>query len=340
MKKLASVLVLATTIFNTSCSYVGTAQNNQLGKSMSTINLEDTKTWCLGRYAFEIPAEANVFGQSVNFDTFRIEVKNNATKVDYDQAVEKIRNDYKTEGKRILLDDKPEVKYGQRLTKIIRGKYSSDPLVPIDVFAFVLDKNTLFLIEGGYGNREANKLRSDETIEHIVKNLRARGDHEVPAEAGFCIDKGFIKDSGEKYRYSMQQFSFNFKQFPTVVIRFEEEATLQPTLELIPRITEKLLKVGQSKRQIEKGTIRKGIKNQLGSTGLQGQEWITIEPMKGKDGISAIWEHTGTSRQSLDPLIKVEINTGKRRSFVDTTSLPDLEGLKLYETVMKSIRKF
>ncbi|MDQ9010927.1 T6SS immunity protein Tli4 family protein [Acinetobacter gerneri] len=340
MKKLASVLVLATTIFNTSCSYAGISQSNQFGGNMNMINLQDTKTWCLGRYAFEIPAEANVFGQSVNFDTFRIKVKSNASKADYDQSVEKIRNDYKTEGKRILLDDKPEVKYGQRLTKIIRGKYSSDPLVPIDVFAFVLDKNTLFLIEGGYGNREANKLRSDETIEHIVKNLRARGDHEVPAEAGFCIDKGFIKDSGEKYRYSMQQFSFDFIKYPSVVIRFEEEATLQPTLELIPRITEKLLKVGQSKRQIEKGTIRKGIKNQISSIGLQGQEWITIEPMKGKDGISALWEHTGTSRQALDPLIKLEVNTGYESFTSKTASLTEIEALKLYELIMKSIRKF
>ena len=339
MKKLASVLVLATTIFNTSCSYAGTSQSNQFGGNMNMINLQDTKTWCLGRYAFEIPSEAIKPERFENFDTFRIKAKNNATKADYDQAIAKIRQEY-NEYKSIILTDDPESIYDKRITKIIRGKLNPDPLSPIDVFALVLDKNTLFLIEGGYGNREKNKLRSDETIQYIVKNLRARGDHEVPTEAGFCIDKGFIKENGEKYRYSMQTLAFEFAKYPTVIIRFEEESTFKPTLELIPRITEKLLKVGQSKRQIEKGTIRKGVKNQQGEKALNGQEWITVAPMKGKNGISALWEHTGTHNQSLDPLIKLEVDTGYESVISKTASISDLEALKLYESIVKSIRKF
>ena len=68
MKKLASVLVLATTILNTSCSYAGTSQSNQFAGNINMINLQDTKTWCLGRYTFEASKDAQFFLQRDKYD--------------------------------------------------------------------------------------------------------------------------------------------------------------------------------------------------------------------------------------------------------------------------------
>ncbi len=111
-----------------------------------------------------------------------------------------------------------------------------DKRLPFRVFAFALDKNTLFLIQGGNSDSPKRIEKSNEAIQNLVKNLRYRPEHEIPKEAGQCIYKGFIKDKKKQYRYSIQTLGFRFKDYPTVVLRFESESNDQPVLSLIPRI--------------------------------------------------------------------------------------------------------
>jgi ATP-dependent helicase YprA (DUF1998 family) len=106
---------------------------------------------------------------------------------------------------------------------------------------------------------------------------------------------------------------------------------------MIPRIEKKLKEVGQSQRQIDKGNIRKGEKQ---TTNLTGQEWISVEKMKGRDGISALWEHTGTANNNQDPLISFEVDTGYDSPLTQSSSLHQVDAIKLYESILKTIRKF
>ena len=121
------------------------------------------------------------------------------------------------------------------------------------------------------------------------------------------------------------------------MLRFESESNDEPVLTLIPRIEEKLAKVGQSQREMNKDNIRKGEKN---TSSLNGQEWISVEKMKGKNGISALWEHTGSAKNNQDPLINFEVDTGYSTSTNNSTSIEQRDALKLYESIIKTIRKF
>ncbi|WP_419820125.1 T6SS immunity protein Tli4 family protein [Acinetobacter sp.] len=333
MNKLFSSLLLTTCMITTSCAFAQSAIKNT-GNNM--INLEKTKTYCIGRYVVDIPAEANPLERYDKYDSFTIKVQTKATRQDFDEAVQKVRKEYSEDGW-FITDDPQEQKIDGRIAKIIKGKKSNDKGHPFTVFGFVWDKNTLFLIEGGHSDSPERTKRSNEAIHNLVKNLRYRNEHEIPKEAGQCIYQGFIKDQTKQYRYSIQKLGFRFKDYPTVVLRFEAETNDEYVLPMIPRIEKKFKEVGQSQRQIDKGNIRKGEKN----TGhLTGQEWISVEKMKGKNGISALWEHTGSANNNQDPLISFEVDTARSSPLTQSSSLEQYDALKLYESILKTIRKF
>ncbi|TNL45825.1 T6SS immunity protein Tli4 family protein [Acinetobacter bereziniae] len=300
------------------------------------LNLDQTKPYCIGRYIVDIPAEAHPLERYDKYDSFTISSQSKATRQDFDKAVQKWRNDY-TKGNRKIFED-PEVQIiDGRLTKIFKGKLADKKNLPYDVFGFVLDRNTLFLIEGMHSDTPQWTAESNEALQNLVRNLRYRPEHEVPKEIGQCIYQGFIKDETQRYRYSIQKLGFRFKNYPTVVLRFEAETNDEYVLPMIPRIEKKLKEVGQSQRQIDKGNIRKGEKQ---TSHLTGQEWISVEKMKGKDGISALWEHTGTANNNQDPLISFEVDTGYDSPLTQSSSLHQVDAIKLYESILKTIRKF
>ena len=320
-------------MINTGCAFAKSEIKNT-GNNM--INLEKTKTYCIGRYVVDIPAEANPLERYDKYDSFTIKAQTKATRQDFDAAVQKWRNDY-SKGNRKVFEDPKEQIFDGRVTKIFKGKLADKKILPYDVFGFVLDKNTLFLIEGGHSDSPERTKKSNEAIQNLVKNLRYRNEHEIPKEIGQCIYQGFIKDETRQYRYSIQKLGFRFKDYPTVVLRFEAETNDEYVLAMIPRIEKKFKEVGQSQRQIDKGNIRKGEKN---TAYLTGQEWISVEKMKGKNGISALWEHTGSANNNQDPLISFEVDTARSSPLTQSSSLQQYDALKLYESILKTIRKF
>lgn len=333
MNKLGSCLLFTICMINTGCAFAKSEIKNT-GNNM--INLEKTKTYCIGRYVVDIPAEANPLERYDKYDSFTIKAQTKATRQDFDAAVQKWRNDY-SKGNRKVFEDPKEQIFDGRVTKIFKGKLADKKILPYDVFGFVLDKNTLFLIEGGHSDSPERTKKSNEAIQNLVKNLRYRNEHEIPKEIGQCIYQGFIKDETRQYRYSIQKLGFRFKDYPTVVLRFEAETNDEYVLAMIPRIEKKFKEVGQSQRQIDKGNIRKGEKN---TAHLTGQEWISVEKMKGKNGISALWEHTGSANNNQDPLISFEVDTARSSPLTQSSSLQQYDALKLYESILKTIRKF
>ena len=333
MNKLRSCLLFTICIINTGCAFAKSEIKNT-GNNM--INLEKTKTYCIGRYVVDIPAEANPLERYDKYDSFTIKAQTKATRQDFDTAIQKVRKEYSDDGW-FITDDPQEQKIDGRISKIIKGKKSKDKGHPFTVFGFVLDKNTLFLIEGGHSDSPERTKKSNEAIHNLVKNLHYRNEHEIPKEIGQCIYQGFIKDETKQYRYSIQKLGFRFKDYPTVVLRFEAETNDEYVLAMIPRIEKKFKEVGQSQRQIDKGNIRKGEKD---TAYLTGQEWISVEKMKGKNGISALWEHTGSANKNQDPLISFETDTGYSSPLSESSSLQQYDALKLYESILKTIRKF
>ena len=119
MNKSLLITLMAGCIFSTSCTSTSPSHIQKTENMM--INLEKTKPYCIGRYIVDIPAEANPLKRFDQYDSFYIEVKNNATRQDFDAAVQEWRSDY-SKGNRKVFEDPQEQKIDGRITKIFKGK--------------------------------------------------------------------------------------------------------------------------------------------------------------------------------------------------------------------------
>ena len=62
--------------------------------------------------------------------------------------------------------------------------------------------------------------------------------------------------------------------------------------------------------------------------------------MKGWDGIYANWEHAGTLKSALDPAVNFTFDSGFDGNNVETSSLGEKEAIKIYESILNTIKKF
>ncbi|AOA59606.1 hypothetical protein [Acinetobacter larvae] len=103
-----------------------TAVNNR-------INLSENKSYCIGRYVVDIPAEADFIEQRYDqYNSFIITVKKNASRKDFDEAIQKVRSNY-SRFERFITEDSPEQTNSGRITKKIKGKISKSKGLPFDV---------------------------------------------------------------------------------------------------------------------------------------------------------------------------------------------------------------
>ncbi len=319
-----------------SLGITGSAYADNDGASMEL--LEKQQSWCVGRYVFEIPKRHTIIGVTDKYDSFVIE-SDKATYSDFISAIEDVRR-YYTKGRRVIVKETDTPKeMNQKLTKIIwtdRDKTTEKGM--IGVFAFVLDRGNLFTIKGGYSDEY--KSDSDEAIKNIVNNLVAHSNTSIPKENGVCIANGFIRDSGQKYRFSRQIISFTYEKFPSLRLAFEVEAAYSHKDNVLNSVTSKLEKQGKLDQFFANmKPLRKGEKIQSSIQALKGVELVVESPMKGKSGIDATWEYSGTVKNSNDPTIIFTLDSAYNENITKTSSLTQYEALKLYEQILNSIRK-
>jgi hypothetical protein len=312
------------------------AENELIAQNQ--FNQIEMENWCIGRYAFQVPKNATLNGGSDKYDSFKIESVLSSSMDAFNAEIKKIQQKY-SEGKYYIKDQTQIETHGMQVSKIIWGryKYVRDE-GPVYVYSFVYDQSAriLFKIKGTYSKKYEEE--SIESIKYLVKNISARNNNIIPKESGICIQNGFIKDNGQKFKYSNQTIGFGMKDMPSIFIGLETESTTEKLDNLIDRTTKgiKESSFGASVF-IHLKTVRKGKKDQNLGGQLQGYEWIITVPMKGVNGIDAVWEHTGTGGNALDPLVQLELNTGYDQK---TASIAQKEALFLYEKLLNTVRKF
>lgn len=336
IKKMISTLVLTPILGIAGCGQTVSSKESDVGKVL--ISVKDMQDWCVGRYMFKLPKEAKMIDESINYDSFKIESKIKATKADFDQAVVTRLAEY-NDGFSIVTEQTPIKSINNKIVKIFWGNISKKITNSTDVFAFVLDRGTLFTIKGNYSDKFKDKSR--EGIQYLVENLYARNNNTIPVEQGICLKNGFIKDDGKDYKFTRQKVGFNFANAPSVVIVAETEAIYKVEDDLITR-TENNLKKSPNYVTTKNQTqdIRKGTKSANPSSPIHGLELVTQVPMQGGTGIIATWEHAGTVNTALDPLLSMTVDTARETAYVQTASVHNQNGLEIYEAVLNSIRKF
>jgi len=340
MKKRFIVLMISSIFISISgCGYASDNKESEVGKTM--IDLNNMQDWCVGRYTFKLPKEAKIIDEIINYDSFKIESKIKATREDFNNSIIEVERKYNT--KEDFIKDKTPVEVqGNIITKIIWGHSNfAQGRTPVHVYGFVYDQSlrTLFTITGTYSKKFEQE--SIDGIKYLVKNLKARDNNKIPTEQGICLKNGFIKDNGKDYKFTRQQVGFNFEKAPSVVITVETEALYKAEDNLLVR-TEKNLQKSPNyiKTKNQTKDLRKGEKTVNQSSPVNGLELVTQVPMEGGTGVIATWEHAGTVNSAQDPLFSITVDTARTENYVKASSIPNNNGLQMYETILNSLKKF
>ena len=327
-------------LFSAAVLVSGCSQAKNVEESNSMLDLKNTKDWCVGRYTFKLPKNAVLTGGTDFYNSFQITSYANANTAKLNYEYTDAINEYNANTKvRKLIFELPTKVSGSKTIKIFSGKFGSNPISPMDLFGFVLDRGTLFKIEISYV-KENKDLVTDE-LHRIINALSARSINSIPKEKGICITNGFIQDDGNNFRKSKNTLPFDLSGYPSVKMSLQAEALLNPQADLITTMKSNLKERGiYSLTTSSFKTIRKGNKNQTGGDLLTGQEWLSQAPMQGQNGAIATWEHAGTVQNALDPVIQLNVDSGFDGNNIKTSSLHEQDTIQLYEFILNSIRKF
>lgn len=318
----------------------GCSHAKNIEESNSMLDLNNTKDWCVGRYAFKLPKNAVLKSGTDFYNSFKITSYTNANtdklNKEYTDAIKEYNANTRV---RKLIFELPTKVSGPKTIRIFSGKFGSNPISPMDLFGFVLDRGTLFKIEISYVNEKKDLVASE--LNRIVNALSARSNNSIPKEKGVCIANGFIQDDGKEYRKSKNTVPFDLSGYPSVKISLEAEAITNPQADLLTTMKSNLKERGIYNLTTSSfKTIRKGNKNQTGGDRLTGQEWLSQAPMQGQNGAIAIWEHAGTAQNALDPVLQLDVDSGFDGNNIKTSSLHEKDTIQLYEFILNSIRKF
>ena len=94
IKKLVVTFFVISTLAFSGCSHAENNKESEQGKTM--IDLNNMQDWCLGRYTFKLPKDAQIIDETINYDSFKIESKSKASQVEFEEAVSEVESKYST----------------------------------------------------------------------------------------------------------------------------------------------------------------------------------------------------------------------------------------------------
>ncbi|WP_258187579.1 T6SS immunity protein Tli4 family protein [Trinickia symbiotica] len=302
--------------------------------------MSETKTYCIGRYLVDVPADAQINGQSYEYRFGRIETDQSAETAQGFQEKMEAREAELRAGKQ---------KDGFQLTNVRRPSssiwvfdlYQKLLLGPSSGFeTHVWEHGTSFSMEEtGYEPATLGHVLA-ELQTNLLPNVHARPSDSIPTAPGFCLKDGFVANDGTTSQFEDAAISFKFAQWPGVLVSVE---------------TMTLTKLGQPSllQRIDGGGLPAAFKNLVSQIRILRRGQRTVNGRAGEEILSTLptdagyrlhqfqWEADGTEiGNGLKPTITVELESGMtQENGVPTRPLlTDEQAIALFDAVANSVR--
>lgn len=172
-------------------------------------------------------------------------------------------------------------------------------------------------------------------LAELVTQFRSREENEIPTEAGFCFDGGFITEPITVAQKERTTMFIGLNGHPDVSIMLDMTAGIITPKTLLQR--DAAASIGDENRS-RFHTFRRGARPWNGEAGEEVLE--RVHEFNGNYGHSFMWEliHNKTDNV-FTPLMSLEMTTGNGRpgTTVDA-SLTDAEALVLWDKMLSSLR--
>lgn len=318
------------------------SENFKLSKRLDALFLK-TKIMCFGRYALEVPQEAQIIsGGTIILSEIKtisggITEKNELI----EEEIEKIKKS----------DPDSEIKYNGKgpvenswQIQYYDGELSKEGGWLI-FKTYILKGNHIFILDG---STRKNETIADSIENQIVraKNLRLRDINEVPKEPGYCVEHGFMSD--DKYEsQEMADAGLYFPSLPDVTFSItsnknaygdyppaEYDAKVRGKLSLLARIQQ--AKDQQGKNYPARTLLREGKRDV--------QHWHGEESLiRRTDGVHDFeWTLVGTPRDIAYPsVLEASMYTKVAHNMVgaaEAASLTDEEAIALWDKLLSGLK--
>lgn len=304
--------------------------------------MNDTQTYCFGRFLIDIPKTGQLIGTTYMFMFGEIESKQSLMGIEGFAKKMKAREN--------------ELRAGQHKDKfnLVEVRGANLPTTRTFKVSRQLIKNISFgfeayrLVNGGTIFSMSETAFSQDKIDSVLQrletrllpSLRARKANETPDEPGFCIENGFIADDGQTPQYEKAELFFSFKEWPDITVKVRATRggdKLKPSLlereknGKIPAI------FADAAKEIK--ALRKG-KHNVGP--LQGEEILETYPTDhGFFTHHFVWDAQGKLNSATEPAFFFELVTGVNpgAGVPDVRpSLTDKQTIELFDAIVNSIR--
>ncbi|MEG2029222.1 MAG: T6SS immunity protein Tli4 family protein [Janthinobacterium sp.] len=316
--------------------------NFKLSKRLETLFLK-TKIVCFGRYALEVPQEAQLISGGTTILSEIKTIPGGITEKNERMAeeIEKIKkNDPASE---ITHNGKGPIENSWQL-QYYDGEFSKESGRLI-FKTYITKGSHIFILDGS--------TRKGETIANSIgnqmvraNNLRLRDENEVPNEPGYCVKNGFMSDN----KYDSQEMAdagLYFPSFPDVTFSItsnknaygdyppaEYDAKVRGELSLLARIQQ--AKDQQGKNYPARTLLREGKRDV--------QHWHGEESLiRRTDGVHDFeWTLVGTPRDIAYPaVLEASMYTKVAHNMVgaaEAASLTDEEAIALWDRLLSGLK--
>ncbi|WP_239468919.1 T6SS immunity protein Tli4 family protein [Burkholderia sp. MS389] len=168
--------------------------------------IHDTRPWCIGRFALDLPSDISVYNQQFKYMDYTIETTQNVQRDSFLQRVEAREKELRTSLRmdmtrvpnttsNVWLKEAIQPSDDARLF-IFRNADTTSIDLPYKAEGYAWSSDTLFTLKTLIGARydDSNLQVADQILRHIGP----RQDWEVPADGAFCFNGGAI--SGKPFR--------------------------------------------------------------------------------------------------------------------------------------------
>ncbi|MEK2602914.1 T6SS immunity protein Tli4 family protein [Burkholderia arboris] len=167
---------------------------------MSQPVMTDTRPWCIGRFAVDLPHATDVYVQDYKYMGYAIEPVPNVSQSEFVTRVSKREQELRTSmredphkafapTKTPWLHQAVEPSSASRL--FVYGRYDDKPEdLVYDVEGYAESNGTLFVLKNRFGATYDQSAIS--SISEILRNVHPRSDWDVPSDGAFCFHGGAI----------------------------------------------------------------------------------------------------------------------------------------------------
>ena len=302
--------------------------------------MSDTKTYCVGRFLVDVPADAQINGQAYQYMFGRIDsAASGESEERFAQEMNQREADLKAgrQKQKFTLSGVKSPIASIRIFELSR-QLLTGPSVGVEAYRW--DQGHVFSLQQTGFDPARYPIILSHLQGDLLPNLHARPDNEIPSKPGFCLKDGFIANDGKTTHSEDAGISFRFARWPGILVSVRAMTVSklgEPTL--LQRADSGSVPDAFKNVVSQIKVIRRGSRD---INGRRGEELLETIPAEGGFQLHQFrWEAQGSAiDEPLQPTLIVEFESGMTSINGDPVrpNLTSDQAIAVFDAVVNSVR--